>query len=68
MQMAAFSLRGAAQRPKPRQERGASERGLWEFPDGSVEFGETLAEALKREMRELTQITRENLLNFRRIK
>lgn len=35
--------------------RGAmakNERGCWEFPGGSVEFGETLAEALKREMRE----------------
>lgn len=29
-----------------------NERGLWEFPGGSVELGERLADALKREMRE----------------
>ena len=27
-----------------------NERGLWEFPGGSVEMGERLAEALQREM------------------
>ncbi|MEZ4683652.1 MAG: NUDIX domain-containing protein [Caldilineaceae bacterium] len=29
-----------------------NERGLWEFPGGSVEFGESLAAALQREMAE----------------
>src|SRR3972149_1501849 len=29
-----------------------NERGLWEFPGGSVEFGEKLTDALKREMLE----------------
>jgi len=29
-----------------------NECGLWEFPGGAVEFGEQLAEALRREMRE----------------
>lgn len=32
--------------------RAKNERGLWEFPGGSVEFGERLADALRREMRE----------------
>jgi 8-oxo-dGTP diphosphatase len=29
-----------------------NERGLWEFPGGSVEFGERLADALRREINE----------------
>lgn len=29
-----------------------NERGTWEFPGGSVEFGERLIDALKREFRE----------------
>lgn len=29
-----------------------NQRGLWEFPGGSVEFGERHCDALKREMRE----------------
>lgn len=32
--------------------KAKNERGLWEFPGGSVEFGERLTEALQREMRE----------------
>ncbi|HWR65280.1 MAG TPA: NUDIX domain-containing protein [Bellilinea sp.] len=33
-----------------RGEKAKNERGRWEFPGGSVEYGETLVEALKREM------------------
>jgi len=29
-----------------------NERELWEFPGGAVEFGERLADALRREIRE----------------
>ena len=32
--------------------KAKNERGLWEFPGGSVEWGEKLAQALQREMRE----------------
>jgi len=32
--------------------KATNERGRWEFPGGSVEFGERLADALKREMQE----------------
>ncbi len=35
-----------------RGEKAKNERGTWEFPGGAVEFGETLAAALQREMRE----------------
>jgi len=32
--------------------KAKNERGLWEFPGGSVEYGDTLASALRREMHE----------------
>lgn len=35
-----------------RGEKARNEKGTWEIPGGSVEFGETLQEALKREIRE----------------
>jgi mutator protein MutT len=35
-----------------RGQRAKNERGLWECPGGSVEFGETLTMALRREMAE----------------
>lgn len=37
--------------------KAKNERGLWEFPGGSVEFGETLTAALRREMAEEFGIT-----------
>lgn len=35
-----------------RGSQAKNERGKWEFPGGSVEFGEKLADALEREMLE----------------
>ena len=35
-----------------RGEKAKNERGTWEFPGGSVEFGEKLADAVKREFME----------------
>jgi mutator protein MutT len=32
--------------------KAKNERGCWEFPGGSVEFGERMAEAIRREFRE----------------
>jgi mutator protein MutT len=37
--------------------KAGNERGRWEFPGGSVEFGETLAEALAREIYEEYGVT-----------
>jgi 8-oxo-dGTP diphosphatase len=35
-----------------RGEQAKNERGCWEFPGGQVQFGETLADALRREIYE----------------
>lgn len=35
-----------------RGDKAKNERGKWEIPGGSVEFGETFEQAIKREMRE----------------
>ena len=35
-----------------RGEKATNERGTWEIPGGKVHFGETLAVAIKREMKE----------------
>jgi mutator protein MutT len=35
-----------------RGKKAKNERGTWEFPGGGVEFGERLADAIKREMME----------------
>ncbi len=35
-----------------RSQNSKNERGCWEFPGGSVEFGERLRDAIKREVKE----------------
>lgn len=40
-----------------RGKESRNERGLWEFPGGSVRFGETLEDAIVREMHEEYGIT-----------
>jgi mutator protein MutT len=35
-----------------RGQAAKNERGCWECPGGSIEFGETMAEAIKREIKE----------------
>lgn len=39
-----------------RGEKAKNERGKWDFPGGAVEFGETLAVAIKREIQEEFEI------------
>jgi ADP-ribose pyrophosphatase YjhB (NUDIX family) len=43
---------GCSSRAEVRWPLMRNERGLWEFPGGAVEFGERLADALRREIRE----------------
>lgn len=40
-----------------RGEGAQNERGKWEFPGGSMEFGETMAQTVKREVKEEYGIT-----------
>ena len=47
-----------------RSQNCKNERGCWECPGGSVEFGETLVEAVKREMKEELGIEIEILKQF----
>ncbi|WP_066504692.1 (deoxy)nucleoside triphosphate pyrophosphohydrolase [Abyssisolibacter fermentans] len=45
-----------------RRNRNKSFGGLWEFPGGKVEIGETYQDALKREIKEELSI---NIINFK---
>lgn len=46
-----FNDKGAVFLSK-RSKNTKNERGCWEFPGGSIEFGELMVEAVKREIRE----------------
>lgn len=47
-----------------RSQMAKNERGCWEIPGGSVEFGETLKDAIKREIEEEFDIAIEIIYQF----